>query len=394
MKFWQSQLIGTKFTLIDVVFQGDTTHFYWTTLQYQKKGISLDEVQRLDSFEVLCSVISRKLPVFLNGNGEGVSVKKINDPKNYLSSILFNANPEDFYISEQFLETQLWVGLCRKTRVNDLLETFSKAGYSILGMNIGPMALFRLLAFKPDVLASDFHRFELNSASQIEAIVPTTTFNGTLKIHIQKEVVPTNVIGSFGVALGFFTQQKSDLAPTHFEAISKEFTYKRIFEKFGVIVLVGFLISLLVSFVAIDYYAKAYQEVSYEKQLYARQYQKMLALEKDKANKKAILVNSGLNETNFLSYYAHELIASVPESVSLKELSIFPVTQKITKGEAFSIDNNHILITGNALDNTGFSKWVLALQNKKWTDKVEIISMESEENRSSFKLKIALYHAL
>jgi len=134
--------------------------------------------------------------------------------------------------------------------------------------------------------------------------------------------------------------------------------------------------------------------VSYEKQLYARQYQKMLALEKDKANKKAILVNSGLNETNFLSYYAHELIASVPESVSLKELSIFPVTQKITKGEAFSIDNNHILITGNALDNTGFSKWVLALQNKKWTDKVEIISMESEENRSIFKLKIALYHAL
>ena len=170
----------------------------------------------------------------------------------------------------------------------------------------------------------------------------------------------------------------------------EEFTYKKAFNVLGVFTLSFFLISLLISYLMLGNYQTAHHKMQVELGEQNVAYSKLISLEKDKENKESILKQSGLNDSNFLSFYIAEITEDIPTEINLKSLSIFPTTSKIKSEQRIDFNNNVIEIEGTALSNTAFTSWIKELKKHNWVGNLEIIDFQRENRTNSFVIKLIL----
>ena len=172
---------------------------------------------------------------------------------------------------------------------------------------------------------------------------------------------------------------------------SEELIYKKAFGILGITMLAGFLISLLASYFLIQYYGTRNSELNQETVYSNQSYQLILDLEAQKEKKLNILKESGVLSSKFLSFYAYEIIKTIPGTISLNELNIIPLKEEYKENKKAFFDNKTIIIKGETFQESSFNHWLEGLKKMEWVHHFEIISLKKDkQNKSIFEIKITL----
>lgn len=365
----------------------------YNVLTVKKKGNKIDIVSMasFDSFDKVARNIDLKIPVLLAIDGKGILNKEIDfnteSDVNWYKNIDFESICHTSIIGSG----SNFMSFCRKNIVNEITEQFLKKGFQVADIYIGSfLAALLYDVVKKESLTSNDLLLEFDNKKLVQftkQAEPVKKENYT----IGKEVISNQFLPLYGIIVHFFIQQKEVSKTTNETLSTEEIIYKKAFNILGITMLIGFLSSLLLSYLLIQYYGSKNAELNLQNVYSNQSYQLILDLEKQKENKQQLLNESGFLSSKFLSFYSYEIIKGIPGDISLTDLNIIPVSKEVKATQKISFEAKSIVIKGETFNETSFNNWMEKLKKMSWLKNFEIISFKKDKkNKSQFEIKITI----
>lgn len=365
----------------------------YNVLTVKRKGNKIDIVSATSfhTFEGFKKGVDSKWPVIMVIDGEGVLNKEIDFNNeadvNWQKNIDFTAI---YHTSLKGLGSN-FMSFCRKNKVQDSIKKFQKNGFQVIDVYIGSFMTTLLHSeIKKETIISN----ELVLSFDNQKLAKFTKRTESIKneqYSIGKETVSSVFLPLYGALIHFFIQSK-EVSKTKNDALNKEeIIYKKAFNILGITMLVGFLTTLLASYLLIQYFGSKNGELNLQNVFSNQSYQIILDLEKQRENKQNILNESGFLSSKFGSYYAYEIMKSVPQGVALNELNINPLSKEIKENLKINFETKTIIIKGETFKELSLNSWMEVLKKMNWVKNFEIISLKKDKkNKSQFELKIRI----
>ncbi|MGY3793184.1 hypothetical protein [Aquimarina sp. 433] len=302
-----------------------------------------------------------------------------------------NLEVDNFYYQILKTSEKSFISICRKTYVDNIISTYKDAKIAITSIDLGNLTTTALIPFIKD---SKVLTFTASITIQNEELLSITRNNQQIEHYeIDSLVIPSSHLLPFASIL----HKVSGISNISGNVIEKnttlEITHKelRFFKKtlyYGI----GFLlIALLINFFVFNSSYKKLQELKEEEQVYNTQ--------KETIKKQQLIVNTKENivqsilSTGFSksSYYADQIIQSLPLSVLLKSYNYQPVLKTLRNDKPITIKQKAIVITGDSLDKTSFTNWIHKIEDLNFVDKVTILSYGIQKKKTAiFEIEIKL----
>ena len=338
----------------------------------------------------LISSLDKKYPVILTVTGDTVIAKKTVNKTNYLQEVLFTSNPEDFFIYSRPIEESRLVAIARKPAINQLLDTFNEHGIAIIDLLLGAWSLIDLanLTGTNGLLQTPHFRFDsvtrdLSGHSTVELSLQAVTV-ADQKIEAKTLVAFSGLVHHFTVGQQFSNYR--ELVVT----LTERFTFKQLTKKVAIAAVAFLFVSLALSYGLSAIYAQKNANIQTQLSLNNKLQSQITSLQTDIANKESIVQLAGLQNGTYLSQYVWEIVASVPEQISLIQAEVFPLKRKIKEGEAIVFTQNQLLISGQSDGALVASDWVKQLKDLEWIKTVEFTAFTLVGNQYEFTLKIEI----
>jgi hypothetical protein len=359
-----------------------------------KKGgtkVHIVSMSSFSKFEDLKKNIDQNLPLLLFIDGKGVLNKAIDFNNeadvNWYKNIDLNSI---YHTSLKGLNID-FISFSRKNIINDTITKFKKNNFQVIDIYLGAFISAILInSIKKETILSNDLLLEFKNG-KLHNFVKQTDFTKKEDYIIGKETITNTYLPLYATVIDYFIQSK-EISKTKIETLNTdEIIYKKAFKYFGISILIGFLTSLLVSFILIQYYSSKNAALTIQNIYTDKNYQQTLDLEKQKENKQKILLESGFSSSNFLSFYSYEIIKIVPKEVSLTVLEITPLTKEPKINQKLIFESNTINVKGETLNESSFNIWMERLKKMNWLENFEIISLKKDKkNVSQFEVKIAI----
>lgn len=373
------------------VFQ-DANNEVYSLLTFKKTKDKLDSIdsRSFNTIENLLEVIDTKLPVVLAIDGKGVLNKKVDQTNEVDLAWQKNIDFSTIYYTNYIFNNFTFMSFCRKNVVEEWLEKFENKKIQILSIYIGSFLSTLLVeTINEERIVSG----NLNLVLEQNKLVD---FNKLETIPDKKYKVSENLVTNYtlplyGIALHYFVKNESvTLSKRKTDSID-EIIYKKAFSFFGILMLVLFLVSLLLSYMGIQYYASKNAELNIQNVYFNKAYQQIISLEEQKKDKEKIIHDSGFLSDKFLSFYAYEIISSTPNTLSLDELNIAPLQKLVKHNEKVEITPGTLIVKGVTIDEEEFNSWLRDLKKMNWIAKFELESLKKDKkNNTQFSLKIRI----
>jgi hypothetical protein len=377
--------------IVGVICKEDEENY--NVLTVKKKGNKIDIVTAVsfNTFEELKKTMDPKLPIIIVVEGKGILNKEIDFSNeadvNWQKNIDFTAI---YHTSLKGLSSN-FISFCRKKGVEETITKFQKNGFQIVDIYIGSFLSALLYnTIKKETISSNELLLNFENGKLVKFSKQTEPIKQE-QYNIGKEMVSSVFLPLYGALIHFFIQPK-EVSKTKNNALNEEeIIYKKAFNIVGITMLVGFLVSLLASYLLIQYYGSKNGELNLQNVYSNQSYQVILDLEKQKENKQKILNESGFLSSKFSSYYSYEIIKSVPQDINLNELNIKPLIKEIKANLKINFDVNTIIIKGETVKESALNTWMEELKKMNWVKNFEIISLKKDKkNKSQFELKITI----
>lgn len=365
----------------------------FNVLTVKKKGSKIDIVsQRIfKTFDELVQKTDAKLPVILVMNGKGVLNKEIDFDNESDVNWQKNIDYATIYYTSLKNGKSNFISFCRRNTVDETILKFQKNNFQVVDIYIGSFLSALLYnAVKKDTITSgdlilEFENEKLAGFSK--PIEPAKKEN----YDIGKDNISSKALPLYGALLHFFLKPTEVSKTKNDTLLVDEIIYKKAFNYFGAAMLIGFLVSLLTSYLLIQYYGSKNAELNLQNVYSNQSYQKILDLEKQKENKLNILKESGYLSSKFLSYYGYELMKSVPSDLSLNEVNIIPANKEVKANKKMLFEFKTIMVKGETFNESSFNNWMEGLKKMDWIAHFEIISLKKDKkNKSQFEIKITI----
>ena len=362
-------------------------------LTIRKKGSKIDIVSQrtFQALEDLVQKTDAKLPVILVANGKGVLHKKIDFDNESDVNWQKNIDYATIYYTSFKSGNSNFISFCRRNAVEETITGLQKNHFHIMDIYVGSFlsALLQHAIQKKTLhsgdLVLDFEEDKLAGFSKLPEPVKKEDY------MIGKDSISNKTLPLYGALIHFFLKP-SEVSKTKNESLNvEEILYKKAFNFFGAAMLVGFLVSLLTSYLLIQYYGSKNAELNLQNVYSNQSYQKILDLEQQKENKLSILKESGFLSPKFLSYYGYELMKGIPSDLSLNEINIIPSNKEVKANKKMLFESKTIIVKGETFNESSFNDWMEGLKKMQWIGHFEIISLKKDKkNKSQFEIKITL----
>jgi hypothetical protein len=364
----------------------------YTVLTIKKRGNKIEIVSSatyssMASFE---RNTNKKLPIIIVVDGKGVLNKKIDfnneEDLNWQKNIDYKTI---YFTSLKSLNTN-FISFCRKNIIDDILQHFQTKEFQVLDVYVGSFlaSLLQEAIGKKELLSNDLLlSFEnqklIGFAKQAEV--------KKQEYSIGNDILSSKSIPLYGALVHFFVKS-NEVTKTKNEKLNiDEIIYKKAFTVFGASMLIGFLLALLSSYIMIQHYSAKNAKLVLQNKYSDQSYQRILDLEKQKDNKLNIARESGFLSSKFLTYFAYEIINSIPKDISLNELNIVPVSKDIKSNLKIDFESKTMLVKGETFNESSFNFWLETIKKMDWVYRFEIISLKKDKkNKSQFEVKIAI----
>ncbi|WP_431244366.1 hypothetical protein ACQ9BO_08645 [Flavobacterium sp. P21] len=268
--------------VVSVVKKEDCEIYNLLTIKKKANKISIVSQQSFETFDSLIKTADKKLPVLLAVEGKGVLNKEINFENeadlNWQKNIDFNT----IYYTDLKGSKSNFISFCRKNIVEESISQFQKSGFQIIDVYIGSF-LGALLnnALNKDILYSGDLKLEFEN-DIISGFSKQNEIQNTANYQIGEQTVSNVFLPLYGSVIHFFVKPKEVSKTINSSLNNEELIYKKAFHFLGIGMLVTFLVSLLISYLLIQYYGTKNSELNLQTVYSNQSYQLILDLEAQK----------------------------------------------------------------------------------------------------------------
>ncbi len=367
------------------------------TIQYKLLTVRLkdDELKIINRFssntldDVFKSKLSSSYPVLIHVDGDIVISKTVNNEPNYRNNLIFKANTEDFYFYEYYQDDQIFVSVCRKNKVNVFFNEILALNLFVLHIAIGPFVMVNLITLLKEetVISSEF-----DTINFLEHKIESVIDNGSDEsCFINNEKLKGNEVTLLASFFDYkFPNPSLEIDTSFLHVNASEFKYKKWFKIIGLFALSFIMLTLFIGHHLNSYYQNELAQKQFEYNNALITTTKIKRLEAEVALKKNILLNNRINNKNFITKYISEISNSVPNTITLIEVSVFPETRKKRANEKINFKSSVLNIEGEAINDEAFNIWAKKIQKFSWVDKMEIVEYSQTNRLNTFKIKIIL----
>jgi Tfp pilus assembly protein PilN len=380
-----------KLHVIGIIRNENEELYHVLTVRKKGNKVMIVSMSSFNEFEDLKKNIDHNLPLLLFIDGKGVLNKAV-DFNNEADIIWYkNIDLNSIYHTSLKGLSIDFISFSRKNIITDTITKFKQNNFQIIDIYLGSFISAILInSLKKETIISNDLVLEFKN-DKLLSFVKQADFSKKENYIIGNETITNTYLPLYAAVIDFFVQS-NEILKTKVEILNPdEIIYKKAFKYFGITILIGFLTSLLVSFILIQYYSSKNAELTIQNIYTDKNYQRTLDLEKQKENKQKILLESGFSSSKFLSFYSYEIIKIVPKDVSLTVLEITPLTNEAKTDKKLIFESNTINVKGETSNESSFSKWMQSLKKMNWLENFEIISLKKDKkNKSQFEVKITI----
>ncbi|SHI73728.1 hypothetical protein SAMN04488096_10447 [Mesonia phycicola] len=384
-----SKYLLRNYYVLHIHINSDVEVYSVITVKKSQSQLTIIDENIYNNLNTLKENINKNYPIIFMLTGTKVLSKKIEHSPNYLQTILFNKNPDDFYIFELSQDKHFLVSVVRQNVLNKCIEKLGKFGDSIIEIILGPYSLsvYNEYLYNKSIIKTPYFNYNLNT-TEITSYEENTPSND--KFQIDGEIISLNSILPFaGIIQHFnpaFTVNYKDITDKYF----LEFLYNKAFKIVGFAAIVIAFTTLLLSYILTSHFnskSLEYQDYVYQKNNISKQ---IHDLNSDILYKEEIIKNSSLGSEKFISFYISEIVQTVPENIILDELEVFPIIDRIENNEIIQIDSNLIIAEGSSNSKQGVNEWIEKLSRLNWLKKTEIQQYLYINENYIFSIKLYL----
>lgn len=340
------------------------------------------------------------IPIFLAINIKGILNRILNyipnSKEEALKAVFPSAKEADFYWQQIEQDQRALVSVIRRDSVQKLLKEFEAAGLWVVNVFVGPFWIEEILPILPSytqriqvgeqaliIEGQQIINLEKNSAAAQELFsVGDDRVSESLLLALAMSFIALTQPNAEGIKADFVQQQQVD------------FYYKKLFHYTALLALGFFFTTLLVNYLLFEHYNAQQQGLKIE----VSQQQSLLnqrdSLEKKYNDKRALLgdqLNLGQSKS---SYYADQLAATLPSTLQLSKLILFPEIKEEgyqTEEVLPRYDNQTIIVEGQCQASVFYNNWKRSLEELDWVASIHNLSYQNNKNGYGiFKLKITL----
>jgi hypothetical protein len=374
--------------------QHDAMNISCVVLKEEKKKTRIIEhYSDLNSIEELSQKLDKKIPIWLSVTGRHVITRIMDtDPEDrYVQHVLPNAKEDDFVINVLDLPNEKTIfSAIRIEQFNSSITMLHNHGCAIMGYSLGPAPLVflqdsKLLEEKEIDIPGYSLRFSEGTLDEIRV----SQQHNLMNYSVGGEVVDKNLLLPFTLSLIYlvnrvgYDRHIGNSIPDDSEAfIGKRINRILAFASLGFIFLLLFINFLVFSLIN-SKYQNLTNELDYNKVFFAQKD----SLQNEIVLKSGLVHQMGLEEQTQFGFYLDRIASIVPSSITLENLNINPVEEKIKAAEPI-LFQNYILIQGKSSGSIALNDFVDALRQFSWIQDVEILQYERKEHKGHFEIKL------
>jgi hypothetical protein len=370
----------------------DTYDFSLATLSKSKSKLEANDFKQFLQTNIKSIDIDRTIPLCISLSGKWVINRKVQIDKDdteqiLLSKVLPNATLSDFYLQKyEISDSMAYVSIIRRKVIQDFLQECNDVGLKIISCSLGP---FSLQSIFPLIENHDLERFysDMTAGNYTLAIeknkivnITSPDTNESKSINLSGIECPSEYLLSFSVAFSHLIKFSTAAAsiPQVNEALT-EYRYNRKFRKTGIIYVCVIFCMLLINFLIFSYLNDCNKEIQSKLAISASDVALVDKLKKQIADRANFFTQNGIAAHTRNSFYADQIAATLPSSLSLTQLTINPVkiddeTQKISYTPLV------IKIKGNTKYSIEVNEWMKELKKMTWASEATLVNYKQESS--------------
>lgn len=368
-------------------------------LNYSTSGISYAATKvngkspvSFTSFENLKDLVKKygkEQPYLLHVNGTGILTRAVENIPNYKEQLIVNGDKDDFYFTTFEAGSRLVTSFFRKSLLAEQIEELKGQKVFLLNVTCGIVpALLHIaedgkLVFDHEVslVKGQLESFKRSETTQEQCLVGTRflSFEEALA-----ESLAMNLKEPSPLLTGGFSPEEKQAAYQNWVDYSK-------FRFFGVALVTTILLLLLGNYFYLNRLNQQVADLEVELALNNENLSLMDRLEQEKIRKEQLILTSGINGRSFTSYFIDAIGKTVPSSIKLTEMHIFPLKERLKQKRKVEIDQENIEVLGITWSSSVLDDWMEKMNRFEWVDRVELLNyMKLDERQAEFKLVIRI----
>lgn len=358
-------------------------------LSNNSKNIGEQQLLPFESIEALMKHYGNSKAYWIHIQGTGVLTRITDRVSGYKDDLIVNGDKDDFSFTSYSDGEHSAVSFVRKKSFEKEIERLKTLKAHLIGKTSGPIPIFALLD------ENESYSGEFNVSKQGTSI--KTCERNDEKSHSRlfrgERVVDQQILAA-GILEGFLEQSEKlehGLSNDEEKKNTDEYVQHRKFNTLGLMG-VFFILALVVgNYFYINYLNDGVAQLETDLALSNDNLALLDRLDQEKARKEQLIENSGFRGNKYISYYLDKIGVSVPGSVYLKTLYIFPLEEKLKEKRRVQVNPKRIEIEGTTGSNVVLDDWIEKLNRNEWVQSVEVLNYTKiDEQKAQFKLVMLL----
>ena len=389
------KIVKKKYTAIEYTNAEEGDHvFIGSEIELKNGEITISDTFLLKENNAKPNTLKGKEIILIINDDKILSrsVRSTESDEDSIAEAYPNLNMDDFYVEIHKTTQQSFVTVCRRSYVEEIIQTFTALDIKVKQIQLGGLNLA--------VLAKHIHE-PVIEAYNVTAIIENNEITELKSSNSNKEAVYSieGMYLSSAQALSFATllnhiTNEIDLTGNITEknvSLQKEYKEKTFFKTSLQLGLGLLLLALTINFLIFNSNYKKWQSLKEELQVYTTQTQSIKKQQEIVVKKEAI-VNSILN-TGFSksSWYADQIIQHLPATIELFVFNYQPLSKSIRPDKLIEVSKSTIEVSGGTIDKESFTLWLNTVEQLDFVD--QVITQEYSEanaNKASFSIIIKI----
>lgn len=345
------------------------------------------EFEQFDSLEDAVKHFGKSKPIHLHILGTGVLSRKIQSSNAFQQDLIMNGNPNEFLFTTFDDGNNMAVSFCRKSLIEAQFKKIDVEKWHLYGMSCGYSAICGVL--EDESISTDFSisikNDQLVSFQRAKEVNEKTFFRDehwTSKSLIAQAI--SSQLGKDEKKWNIFGENEGDSKRENYNQFNQ-------FKILGLGILGVILLSLLINHFYHNSLNNDVAQLEMNLSVHNENLSLLERLSQEKMRKEQLIASAGVNSSSFLSYYLDNIGESVPKSITLSDMTVFPVEGKLKDKQKVEVNQKRIGIAGITPENVVLDDWIEKMDRFEWVESVELINyLKSSEQSAEFEIEINL----
>lgn len=380
---------GPKKVVVIFVQLNKEGNSYYAVSARSKNTIGQNNLQKFDSIEEIVKIQGNSNAYWLNIFGNGVISRLVDRATGYKDDIIINGDKDEFLFSSYTDGERSVVSFVRKNTIEHILETLQKQKAHLINISCGSISIFQLLkendSISIDYIISKKNNF-IESFTRNEDKSENTLFKD--EFVTEKQVVASAICNYLKHPIeGFDFCWSSEEE----KKAREEYRQHRKFNVLGVSSLIGILLFVLINYFYINHLNDQIVQLETDLSMSNDNLSLLDQLKQEKLRKEQLIETSGFLGNKFISFYLDKIGKSVPATIYLKNMVVFPTEEKLKEKRKVTVDTKKIEIQGLTNSSVVFDDWIEKMDRFAWVKSVEVMNYTKiNESQAEFKLIMLL----